>query len=209
MLPEVARAIPSGAVVTDVGSTKRDLMALAQKHFTGERFFIGGHPMTGLEKGGWENSEARLFENAIYVLTLPLHVPTPLLEALQDFLAELGARVMLLEPEEHDRIAAEISHLPHLLAITLTNFIAREGVKREPRLQMAGRGFRDMTRIAASPFPIWRDILHTNHDNVQQALQEFTLALQQLTQELERDELKPRFQNAQQLQQQMSRGSAA
>jgi len=204
-LPTVANMVPHGAVVTDVGSTKRVVAELAQNCFAGERFFIGGHPMAGREKGGWENATDRLFESSAYVLTPSPNFPAAPLTALQDLLRTLGAHTMLLEAEEHDRIAAEISHMPLLLALALTNFIARPGVASEPRVQMAAGGFRDMTRIAASPFAIWRDILHTNHANVRHALQEFILTLQQLAQDLEREELDATFQHAHELRQKLLR----
>ncbi len=198
-LPVISNMVPRGAVVTDVGSTKRVVTELAQKCFGGERYFVGGHPMAGREKGGWENATDRLFENSAYVLTPAPNFPAAPLAALQDLLHKLGAHTMLLEAEEHDRIAAEISHMPLLLALALTNFLARPGVASAPRVHMAAGGFRDMTRVAASPFPIWKDILHTNHDNVQKSLQEFILALQQLAQNLGREELEATFQRAHEL----------
>jgi prephenate dehydrogenase len=125
LLPEVAKAIPPGAVVTDVGSAKSRIVETARRHFTGERYFIGGHPMAGREKGGWENADPGLFENTTYALTPSPDFPPDLLEALKNLLLACGARVILLDPEEHDRAVADISHLPQLLAIALTNFIAR------------------------------------------------------------------------------------
>ncbi len=205
LLPAIARAAKPGAVVTDVGSTKQEIVKRAHEHFTDDRFFIGAHPMAGLEKAGWENAQPNLFKGAVYVLTPSPQLPSAPLEALKDLLTELGARVLLLDAEEHDRVAAEISHLPQLLAVALTNFIAREGVASAPRLQMAAGGFRDMTRIAASPYNIWRDILRANHANVRQALQEFLLALQQLAQDLDREELEATFHHAQELRQKLLR----
>lgn len=196
LLPTIASAIPRGALVTDVGSTKREIIALAAKHFVEERYFIGGHPMAGKEKGGWENSAAGLFESAAYVLTPSQNFPAPILEELQSLLRKLGARVMVLEAAEHDRIAAEISHLPQLLAVALLNFIAREGAASAPRLQLAANGLRDMTRIAASPFDIWRDIFHTNQTNVREALREFMLVLQRLENDLGSESLGSSFQRA-------------
>lgn len=197
-LPIVANFIRPGAVVTDVGSTKHLIVAQAQKYFTGARYFIGGHPMAGREKGGWENADPYLFENAIYVLT-PLPNSSPLLlNSLKGLLQAIGAQVITLAPEEHDRIAAEVSHLPQLLAIALTNFMMREGVESASRLQLAAGGFRDMTRIAASPFSLWRDILSSNPVNLRKSLQEFTATLQSLADQLEDDGLEKSFQRANQ-----------
>jgi prephenate dehydrogenase len=198
-LPEVARSIRRGAVATDVGSTKSLIVAEAQKHFTGERFFIGGHPLAGREKGGWENARADLFESAAYVLTPQSNFPAPLSEALTQLLQTLGARVIKLEPATHDRLVADISHLPQLLAVALMNFVARDNASPELALQLAGGGFRDMTRLAASPFAIWQNILDSNHANVRRSLQDFIIALQRLAQAIDRDELEELFQQANQL----------
>lgn len=199
LLPEVAKAIRSGAVVTDVGSTKSLIVAEAQKHFTGEHFFIGGHPLAGREKGGWENARADLFENAAYVLTPPSNFPAYLFEALTQLLQTLGARMIKLDPAPHDRLVADISHLPQLLAIALMNFIARENAPAELSLQLVAGGFRDMTRLAASPYAIWQDILDSNRANVRKNLQEFIVTLQQLVQAFDSDDLERHFQQANQL----------
>jgi len=203
-LPEVAQSIRRGAVVTDVGSTKSLIVAEAQKHFMGERFFIGGHPLAGREKGGWENARADLFEHAAYVLTPQSNFPAHLSEALTQLLQTLGARVIELEPEAHDRLVADISHLPQLLAVALMNFIARDNASPELALQLAAGGFRDMTRLAASPFAIWQDIFAGNRANVRRSLQEFIVALQNLAQAFDHDGLEPHFKQANQLRQNLA-----
>jgi len=199
LLPDVAHSVKPGAIVTDVGSTKNFIAAQAQKYFTGERYFIGGHPMAGREKGGWENSHAHLFENAAYVLTPLPNFPAHLLESLKNFLQTAGARVITLEPASHDRIVADISHLPQLLAVTLMNFIARENAPSELCLQLAGGGFRDMTRLAASPFGIWQDILASNHANIRQSLREFIDVLQGLAHDFDNKNLEANLRQANQL----------
>jgi len=203
-LPEIAQSIRCGAVATDVGSTKGLIVAEAQKHFIGERYFIGGHPLAGREKGGWENASADLFENAAYALTPESDFPAHLSEALTQLLQTLGARVIELEPETHDRLVAEISHLPQLLAVALMNFIARDNAPLEVSLQLAASGFRDMTRLAASPFAIWQDIFAGNRANVRRSLQEFIVALQKLAQALDNGDLEPHFQQANRLQQNLA-----
>lgn len=202
LLPEVAEAARPGAIVTDVGSTKSWIVEQAAHYFNGERYFIGGHPMAGSEKGGWENAEAHLFENAAYVLTPASNPPAHSLESLANLLQALGARVIILDPEAHDRLVAEMSHLPQLLAIALTNFIARHGEdEHEFRLQLAAGGFRDMTRIAASSFSIWQDILHSNRANVRQSLQDFIVVLQRMAHDLDNDNLETGFRRANQFRQ--------
>lgn len=204
LLPEVARTVHPGTVVTDVGSTKSLIAEHAAQHFHADRYFIGGHPMAGSEKGGWENAQAHLFEHAAYVLTPPSNFPEHLLEALADLLQTIGAQVIILDPAAHDRIVAEVSHLPQLLAIALANYIARDGVEREGRLQLAAGGIRDMTRLAASPFSLWQDILHSNHANIRQSLQEFIASLQQLARDLDDENLKASFQRANELRRRMA-----
>ncbi len=201
LLPEVAEAVRPGAIVTDVGSTKGWMVDQAAEHFRGDRYFIGGHPMAGSEKGGWENAEAHLFENAAYVLTPAPNSPAHSLESLANLLQAIGARIIILDPAEHDRLVAEVSHLPQLLAIALANFIARAGVEHESRLQLAAGGFRDMTRLAASRFSIWQDILNSNRVNVRQSLQEFIVVLQQMAHDLDNDNLEAGFRRANQLRQ--------
>ncbi len=196
LLPEVAKTICSGTVVTDVGSTKSVIVEQAQKHFSGERFFIGGHPLAGREKGGWENARADLFENAAYVLTPQSNFPAHLSEALTQLLQTLGARVIKLDPAAHDRLVADISHLPQLLAVALMNFIGRDNASPELALQLAGGGFRDMTRLAASPHAIWQDILNSNRANVRKNLQEFIVTLQQLEHAFDSGDLERHFQQA-------------
>jgi len=201
LLPEVAKATRPGAIVTDVGSAKNFIVEEAQRHFTGGRYFIGGHPMTGREKGGWKNSNASLFENAAYVLTPSSNLPAPLVDSLTRLLQTIGARVITLDAETHDRIVADISHLPQLLAVALMNFIARENAQSELSLQLAAGGFRDMTRLAASPFELWQDILESNRTNVRQSLQEFIAALQNLMHDFDNKNLKLSFEQANQLRQ--------
>jgi len=197
--PAVARSIRYGAVVTDVGSTKSLIVAEAKKHFSDERFFIGGHPLAGREKGGWENARADLFAGAAYALTPESNFPAPLTEALTQLLQTLGAHVIALDPAAHDRFVAEVSHLPQLLATALMNFIARDKASPELALQLTGSGFRDMTRLAASPYAIWQDIFDSNRANVRQSLQNFIAMLQQMAHAFDSDDFERHFQQANRL----------
>jgi prephenate dehydrogenase len=205
LLPEVAATVRPGAVVTDVGSTKTWIVERAVQCFNGGRCFIGGHPMAGSEKGGWENAEEHLFENAAYVLTPASNPPAHSLELLANLLQAIGARVIILDPEKHDRLVAEVSHLPQLLAVALTNFISRHGDEDDIRLQLTAGGLRDMTRLAASPFSIWQDILNSNRANVRQSLDEFIAILQQLAHDLDNGKLEAGFRHANQFRRLISR----
>lgn len=200
LIPSVARAVPPGAVVTDAGSTKAVILTHALRHFANGAFFIGGHPMAGREHGGWEHADAHLFENAAYALAPLADVPESIVWRLQNLLEAFGARVVLFDPREHDRLVAETSHLPQLLAVALADFIARaDEATLQSRAQLSGSGLRDMTRLAASPFALWQDILRSNHENVAASLQIFITHLQQIAENFEHDELQSRFENAHRL----------
>jgi prephenate dehydrogenase len=172
LLPDVSRYISSTAIVTDVGSVKGVVQACAKSYFGSHGIFIGGHPMAGSEGSGIEYADGLLFQNAVYVLCPPLGraKETRFLAAL---LKSIGARVLTMSAREHDRVAAAISHLPQLIAVSLMDSTAHKNKRNPAFLQLAAGGFRDMTRIASSPFDIWKDILSNNRDETGRALQEF------------------------------------
>lgn len=172
-LPRVAAGIEQNALVSDVGSTKAQIVSAARRVLRGCGYFIGGHPMAGKEHTGWQHANASLFENAPYVLTPGDPVPEKIRKDFVDLLRRLGARIVEMNAEAHDRLVAEVSHLPQLLALALMNYVGREDSEREARLQLAAGGFRDMTRIAESSYSIWRDILLTNKDAIKKSLSEF------------------------------------
>ncbi len=162
-----------GLVVTDVGSTKRAVLRAATTHLPGHVRFIGGHPLAGSEQRGVAAADPFLFQNAYYVLTPAPDTPPDEIHRLGEFLGTTGARMMVLGAEEHDHIAATISHVPQLLAVSLVQFLESLGVNREHGKQLAAGGFRDMTRIASSPYSVWRDIIATNRDVIRKLLDEF------------------------------------
>ncbi len=182
LLEELAPLLQPGTLVTDVGSVKQPLMAQARQVLTEANPFIGGHPMAGSEQGGAANADAFLFENATYVLCPPEGLtPEALPQRYADFVALVeatGARVLVLEAERHDRIAATVSHLPQLLATMLMNYAAERNAEDDAFLRLAAGGFRDMTRIASSPFAMWQHILLANEGPILDALAGFATALQ-------------------------------
>jgi prephenate dehydrogenase len=167
MLPEIADAVQAHAIVTDVGSTKEAVCLYAKKLFRKKGVFIGGHPMAGSEGSGIAFADALLFQNAVYVLCPATGADTPVLASL---LQAFGARVMIMKPLEHDRIAACISHVPQLVAVALMNLAGARNKDNEAYLQLAAGGFRDMTRIASSQYAMWNDILATNTKQIRMAL---------------------------------------
>jgi prephenate dehydrogenase len=172
-LPRVAASVDHATLVTDVGSTKALIVDAARRAMAGRGYFIGGHPMAGKEHTGWQHANASLFENAAYVVTPGDPVPEKIRNDFFALLRGIGSRVSEMSAEKHDRLVAEVSHLPQLLAVALMNYVGREDSEREMRLQLAAGGFRDMTRIAESPFHVWQDILLTNRAAIKKSLSEF------------------------------------
>ena len=162
LVGEALRATPPDCVVTDVGSTKRDVVAAHA-----DPRFVGGHPLAGAENAGVEHARADLFETATWYLT-----PTPvtsgvLYERLHRLLHGLGARPTAIDAETHDRILAAVSHLPHVLANVLVAQAAstlKDPVHPPARLPATGPSFRDATRVAGAPSAIWTDIYMSNRD---------------------------------------------
>ncbi|MBN2188482.1 MAG: prephenate dehydrogenase [Chitinispirillaceae bacterium] len=189
--------LPAGLVVTDVGSTKKSICAAAAEKLPGRAYFIGGHPMAGSEKSGPAASDPYLFQNAIHVLTPAGGTPSGKDLSIAGFFERrLGCRTLFLDPERHDRMAAAVSHLPHLLAIALVNEV-QEAEKAMPgTLALAAGGFRDMTRVAGSPYSLWRDILMTNKNALSPLIDRMTDRLADIKQRLLNDSLSALFEQS-------------
>jgi len=166
VLPEQAREALAfcgpDAVVTDVGSTKAELVAA----LGGDERFIGGHPLAGAETAGVENAREDLFEGARWYLTPTERSSGLLYDKLQRAIAGLGARPQAIDPEGHDRLMAAVSHLPHVLANVLAAEAAEELTRDSERLPDVGPSFRDATRVAGSNPAIWADIFASNREAV-------------------------------------------
>jgi prephenate dehydrogenase len=169
VLSKVAASASHRAVVTDVGSVKRSIMRSASKLFPRGNF-VGGHPMAGVELSGVDAAHPLLFENAVYVLSPMKSNPAGMLQQFADFLKELGARVVVMDPKTHDEVASAVSHLPQLTAVALTNVAGKEHRSGRRHLRLAAGGFRDLTRIASSRPEIWKDILEFNRDEIDKSL---------------------------------------
>jgi len=171
----MAPALKPGAVVTDAGSTKARICRGADG-VPGMRF-IGGHPMAGSESAGVESASPNLFRGAAYVVT-PTEKTHPDDLILMKRLAEsLGARAIELDPETHDRCAAVISHLPHLMAAALVSLVKERAGETPEILEMVAGSFRDMTRVAESSSELWRDIFISNDACIKSAAADFLNAL--------------------------------
>lgn len=189
--------LPRNLIITDVGSTKSSIAKIAQESLPDHVHFIGGHPMAGSEKSGPSASDPYLFQNAIYVLS-PLTIkPLGIDLQLAGFLDQyLGCRHVFLNPKTHDRIAGTVSHIPHILAVALVNFAQEVENSTPGTMQFAAGGFRDITRIASSPYPMWHDIFLTNKKNILPLLDSCIKNLEKLKHELTEDNLESSFNNA-------------
>lgn len=196
LLVQIAKYAPEGALVTDVGSSKEQIVQLAQKEFHRGAFFLGGHPMAGSEKSGLDAADPFLFENCFYVLTPTAETPVFLVNQLVGVLESLGAKVLCLDAVVHDKIAAAVSHLPQMLAVCLVNFIEKYGQDQPNYLKLAAGGFRDMTRIASSPFDIWQDICQTNSANIIQVIDDFIEELNRFKRNFSLPSLQEQFEKA-------------
>jgi prephenate dehydrogenase len=160
-------ACGADTVVTDVGSTKRDIVAA----LGADERFIGGHPLAGAETSGVENAREDLFEGARWYLTPKSERSSGLLyDRLQRTVAGLGARVQAIDPEAHDRLMATISHLPHVVANVLVGQAAEELTRDSERMPEVGPSFRDTTRVAGANPAIWGDIFASNSEAVAEAV---------------------------------------
>ncbi len=168
-LPDlVAQALEASSeetVVSDVGSTKRELVEVLAAHPHAGRF-IGGHPIAGAETAGVENARAELFEGARWFLTPGVQAGGIHYDRLQRAIAELGARPQAIDPELHDRLMATVSHLPHVIANVMVAQAEVAISDEAERLPEVGRSFRDTTRVAGANPAIWKDIFTSNAEAV-------------------------------------------
>lgn len=171
--------IKDGMLVMDVGSTKRDVVDTARRVLRDKQQlsqFVPAHPIAGSEQAGVAHADATLYNGRQVILT-PLPQTQPeLLQKATDVWTAVGAQVLRMTPENHDAAFAAVSHLPHLLAFACFSAIANQPAGRD-FLSLAGPGFRDFTRIAASDPSVWRDILLANREEVLKQGQLFRLAL--------------------------------
>ncbi len=179
ILREIATAVKPGAIVTDVGSTKADVVKEAGKIMPPGAFFVGGHPMTGSEIAGVKGADRYLFENAVYILTPTADLDSTVLERLRELVSGLGARVVEMNPEDHDMMVAAVSHLPHLVATALVNTAGQLQDDYKDLLMLAAGGFRDTTRVASGHPLMWKDICLTNKESILKVLDRFTAVLQE------------------------------
>src|SRR5258707_2251323 len=195
--------LPAKTLVTDVGSTKVEVVQRAAKSFgrnAGQRF-LAGHPMAGKEYAGVEFADADLFEGAAWLFT-PLPGQNVHAGQCGEFIhcaEKMGARIAVVEASEHDRFCAWISLLPQMISTALAAALVDEFGPDAPVLDIGGRALREMTRISGSPYSMWRDIAITNKKNIAHVLQKLEQRLAHLRENLDSRELAAEFERAHQL----------
>ena len=176
----IRHLVNPGVLFMDVGSTKRDVVDAARRVLK-ERLpsFVPAHPIAGREVAGIEHADATLYQGRKVILT-PLHQTDPVLvQKATDVWAAVGCQVLKMSPEHHDAAFAAVSHLPHLVAFAYLNAMNQQPAGKE-FLSLAGPGFRDFTRIAASDPSVWRDILMSNKEELLAQSKQFQRALHAL-----------------------------
>jgi len=155
------------AIVTDVGSTKYDVVKQLSSLLSGRGIYIGSHPMAGAEKDSIHAAKPDLFEGAVCIVTPLPRARQANIKRLVDFWQELGCAIRTTTPAEHDEIVAYISHLPHMMAAALVNLVER---RKPDAFNFIGNGFRDMTRIASGPPEMWSHIALSNREEIRRCI---------------------------------------
>lgn len=203
LLPKINPFLKKGCIVTDTGSTKGRIVERANEVLSEDVFFIGGHPMAGSEKYGIEEAGPHLFQGKTYILTPSKKSNLTAIKKIFSLIKVIGAERLILDPLEQDRIVGAVSHLPQIMAVSLINMIS-ELVQKENNknyFKAIGGGFKDMTRIALSPYKIWEDVCETNQENILEMIREFRNYLEVIEGKLKNNSynLKEEFQKANQL----------
>jgi len=181
--PTAEKFIPflqPGCVLTDAGSTKEQVVNIMELLLPPGLPFVGAHPIAGTEQAGAAAAFATLFERRLCVLTPTVRTDPTALARVRALWEGVGMRVELMDVVTHDQVLARVSHLPHLIAFGVMNAVLGARVAGPDLLSYAGSAFADLTRVAASPVEMWRDICLSNREALLAALQEFEQALAQL-----------------------------
>ncbi len=196
----IAPLVPPNTLITDAGSTKQQFVERARMIFgtAAHPRVLPGHPMAGKEHGGIENADAELFRNAAWLVT-PIDPNAPYTDLQQewlDLIARIGARTIPIDAERHDKLCAWVSHLPQMISTAFATVLRDEFGDDEAVVQVGGRALREMTRIAHSPYSMWRDIALTNSANIEEAILRFEQQLTHLRENLRGPALRELFESA-------------
>lgn len=192
-IPKIAKAVASIAgkrtIITDVGSVKGRIVEEVEDTLPSGIHFVGGHPIAGTELSGVWESDSRLFKGKRCILTPTPKTQPEALAKVKNLWESAGARVFTMDAETHDRVFGFMSHLPHIVAYALVNFVASQR-ELDDMLDFAGGGLRDYTRIGASSPDMWSDIFLMNRENVLESIREFKKALEKIEELIQREEFK-------------------
>jgi prephenate dehydrogenase len=197
-MQRLAPALGEGVLVTDVGSTKRGIAALAGELYNkaGSARFLAGHPMAGKEAGGAKLAEASLFRGATWLFT-PIAEASPLEMEWRALVEGFGAHVREMEPERHDAVCAWVSHLPQMVSTAMSAMLEDEfGGDLGEIAGVGGRALKEMTRLGSSPYSMWRDVAMTNTENVAATLWALEQRLAYVRENLRTPELRAEFLKA-------------
>jgi prephenate dehydrogenase len=202
-MEQLAGALGPAQLVTDVGSTKAQITESADRLFNrpGRASFLPGHPMAGKERGGSALGDADLYRGAVWLFTDNPHwkrsaESVQLVAEWRRWVAAMGSRIIDLDAARHDELVAWVSHLPQFVSTGLSALL-EDQVGDAPELKdLGGRGLREMTRLGASPFSMWRDIAHTNVEAIQSALLALEQRLAHIRENLRTPELREEFEKA-------------
>ncbi len=177
-LPAILGEVKKDCIVTDVGSTKEDIVNFAHSIIPKDIHFIGGHPMAGSEKNGYNESRAHLFENAYYILTPSEETDNNSLSALKTVIEGMGAYPVIMTPKEHDFLIGAVSHIPHIIASALVNTVKGLNDKDSILQNLCAGGFKDITRITSSNPLMWQNICIDNSENICRLLDDYIKELE-------------------------------
>jgi prephenate dehydrogenase len=203
LIGRLGPALPPKTLLTDTGSTKAEVLSRATAVFkkqTGQRF-LAGHPMAGKEQCGVEFADPDLFQGAAWLFTPATgqDIYAGLSGEFLHWVEKLGARVASMEADAHDELCAWISHLPQMISTALACALVEEYGENAPLLEAGGRALREMTRISASPYSMWRDVALTNKKNIANALLKLEQELAHIRENLDSKELAMEFEKAHRL----------
>ena len=200
VIEQIKPHIKKGAVVTDLGSVKGELVVKCEELLKGIAPFVGGHPIAGTEKSGVENAVENLFVNAKFIVTPTERTDPEALKKVKKLWKNLGSEIVEMDPFYHDRVFAAVSHLPHVVAYSIVSAIDKLSEEVKTNLfDYTGGGFKDFTRIAMSDPIMWRDICIANRENLLNSLKTFKAALEEVEKLIEKEDkegLKEFFQRA-------------
>ena len=197
--------LPRNVLLTDVGSTKIEILKRANSVFgsSAATRFLGGHPMSGKENSGIDNADRGLFHGASWIFTPEGDQLTDIAHEYINLIASLGTHIIHLSGEQHDRLVAWTSHLPQMLSTAFAAALQDEAelereahVTRTQMQEVGGRALREMTRIASSPYSMWRDIALTNAGNIEKALFKLEQRITHIRENLRTPELRSEFERA-------------